>query len=364
MPRARCQAGSEIAVPRRAGAASRPGPAGQGGLALRHAELREEQARRPGRDGIVDALEQRVHRRAGDPLLPGIHGRQRRDRVPRLVEVVEPDDGDILRHAPAGLLQGAHGPERERVVEAEDRVEIGAPVEEFAHASRAVRAMPERRVADDRLVVRHARGLERLPVAAQSQPGRPDHLALVRADDGDAPPPGTQQELGRRPRRLDVLHRDVVGGPVEDPLAEHHQRVRHVEAVDVVLPHAERAEDEPVGHLQPRAAQELELAVAVAAGLLHEHHDAGLLSGLDDGCRELGEVAQPEFGHRERDRPGAAGPQAPGREVRGVPELGDRALDPFPRGGPDVRVVVDDVRHGLDRHAREPCDIVQRRRHV
>ena len=109
------------------------------------------------------------------------------------------------RHPVARFLQHAHRAERERVVQAEDRVELHVSRRAArASPSPPFDAVPERGVDDDALVERDAGGLERLAVAPQPQPGRPDDLALVRADDRDpsssAARSGTRSPLVR-PRR-------------------------------------------------------------------------------------------------------------------------------------------------------------------
>ena len=296
---------------------------------------------------------------SGDPAAPGVDGRERRDRVLGLVEVVEADDRDVARHTDAGLLEHAHRAEREGVVQAEDGVERRVAVDDVAHRLGAARAVPRLGVADEGGVVLEARGLDGLAIALEPEPGRADDLALVRADEGDAASPRRDQVLGRGAGGLDVLHADVVVLGVEDPLAEEHERVGHTQRCGIRLLDAERAEDEPVGHGEARAAQQLELAGGVASGLLDEHDDAGGLGRRDHRAGEFAEVGEAEVGHGQRDGAGAAGAKASRGQVRLVAELGDRLFDTALRRRADVRIVVDDVRHRLDRDARDSRHVVQ-----
>ena len=61
-----------------------------------------------------------------------------------------------------------------------------------------------------------------------------------RSDDRDAAPADSDQVLGRRACRFDVVHRDVVGRAAEHPLAEQHEREVDVEQLDVLLAEAFR----------------------------------------------------------------------------------------------------------------------------
>ena len=60
---------------------------------------------------------------------------------------------------------------------------------------------------------------------------------------------------------------------------------------------------------------------------------------------------------------GLAGAEAAGGEVRLVVQRRDGVQHPLPGRRPDVRVVVHDVGHRLDRHLGEPGDVVDRRSH-
>ncbi|GFH77242.1 hypothetical protein Sgou_19120 [Streptomyces gougerotii] len=66
-----------------------------------------------------------------------------------------------------------------------------------------------------------------------------------------------------------------------------------------------------------------------------------------------------ELGDGQRDDPGAALAQVAGGEVRAVAEFVDGPLDLGPHTGCDVLIVVDDVRHGLDGHARTLRNVLE-----
>jgi hypothetical protein len=185
----------------------------------------------------------------------------------------------------------------------------------------------------------------------------------VGADHGDAAPADAEQVLGRGARRLDVLHRDVVGRAAEDALAEQHEGEGDVEQVDVVLTEAFGAEQDAVGQPQTLAGERGELAVAGRAGLVDDDADVVHGGRPDDGIRQLGEIVLAQLGDRQADDSGLAGTQAAGREVRPVVELRDRGEHPLAGRRTHVGVVVDDVRNGLDRDAGNEGDVMKRRRH-
>src|SRR5690606_27128718 len=104
---------------------------------------------------------------------------------------------------------------------------------------------------------------------------------------------------------LDVLHRHVVDGSVEDALPEQHERIRHVEQLGILRPERERAEKQTIGQLAARPVQYLEFASTVAARLLDENDDVPLIRSCDHLVGELGEVGEAQLRYGETDRPGA-----------------------------------------------------------
>src|SRR5690606_24780331 len=183
-------------------------------------------------------------------------------------------------------------------------------------------------------------------------------------DHRDASTAGFEQETRGRRGRFRVLHRDVVNGPAEDPLAEDDHGVVDAEQIRILLPHAEGAEDQTVGELPTRARQHGDLAIPIPAGLLDLHRQAMPLGALDDRFGELGEVTQAEFGNHEADDSAPAGAEAACGEVGLVVELVDRALHPSTALRAHTLVVVDHVRDRLDGDAGEFRDVVQGYRHL
>src|SRR4051794_15515612 len=81
----------------------------------------------------MDPLDEKVDGGGGDLFTTRVDGRERGDRELALVDVVEADHRDVVRHPPTGLLQAPQDAEGERVVEREHGVE-GAPfVDHLVH---------------------------------------------------------------------------------------------------------------------------------------------------------------------------------------------------------------------------------------
>ena len=98
--------------------------------------------------------------------------------------------------------------------------------------------------------------LERLRYPGNAAPV-PAVSRVQHADDGDAAPPGVEQQVRRRPRALDVAHRHVVDVRGEHLLAEQHERVAEaLEQVRVGLHEGRGAEDQAVDEAAagPRSA--------------------------------------------------------------------------------------------------------------
>ena len=81
--------------------------------------------------------------------------------------------------------------------------------------------------------------------------------------------------------------------------------------------------------------------------------------GADDRVRQLREVDLTQFRDREADDARLARSQSPCRQIGAVVQLGDGGEDAVPGGCADVGIVVDDVRHRLDRHAGYSCHVMQ-----
>ncbi|BDZ62602.1 hypothetical protein GCM10025873_23930 [Demequina sediminis] len=257
-------------------------------------------------------------------------------------------------------MKSVEGAQREGVVEPKDRVDRHTRVEETVGALGARRAVPQAALDDERGIERDPVGRECRLISEHAQGRRAHGLARVRAHHGDPATALVDEVLGGRPRRVDVVHRDVVPVAAEDALAEHHERIVHLQRVRVVGAQLERREDQPVRELAPVRGQHVELVLAVRTRLLDEDHDPARLGGADHGVGELREVRQRQLREREADDSGATLTQAARREVHAVAELVDRLLHLVARGGTDVGVVVHDVRDGLHGHARERRDVVHR----
>src|SRR5689334_23089942 len=82
---------------------------------------------------VAEAVVQCAHRLGRDRALVRADGAQRRRGVAGVLDVVEPDDRDVVGHAHTLLVQGPQCPQRELVVEAEDGIEPSVALEQLDH---------------------------------------------------------------------------------------------------------------------------------------------------------------------------------------------------------------------------------------
>ena len=320
----------------------------------------------PGRRAPSDPLDEHAHGRLRDLLSSRIDAGQRGHRELAVGDVVEADHRHVVGDGPAHLAERPEDAESEGVVESEDRVEVEPGIEQLPGGLRAVLRMPRRDGALQSGVVREVGGDEGVAVTLQSQVGGaqlPGPLVRVSAHDGDPATPDGDQVLDGCTCRADVVHRDVVGGPTEDALSEHHEReVDEGQQVAVLSAEPFWTEEQAIGLPQP-VGQDRDLALSVAAGLADDHAQVALRCRSDHCVRQLGEVGLPHLRYGEAEQSGPPRPKAPCGVVGSVAELRDRLLHPRAGDRAHVGVVVHHVGHGLGRHAGDERDVAHGHSH-
>jgi len=277
--------------------------------------------------------------------------------VPAVLDVVEPDNRDVVRHLPAGLGQGPQRAEREQVVEAEHRVRRFRQLQQGPHRGGTVVAVVPGAGQLQRRVVRQARGLQCLAVPAP--PDRTGTGAAADTDRGDPAAAERDQVRGRVVRRLDRVDGDVVQLAAAVPFAQQEQGFRVIGGLNLRRRGRDRREDDAVDQLPAHAVQHEPFGVQLPLGLVDQHRDAAPFRRPADRGRDLGEVRRRHLGHGECDEVRAALAQRPGGHVRPIAQLGDRPFDLAPGRLGDVRVGVDHVRDRLDRYAGSFRHILQ-----
>jgi hypothetical protein len=136
-----------------------------GRLACNDAEIRLDLPGRARFALLPDPLEEQLDRDLGDFIATGVDTRHGGDREPRLVDIVESDDRDLLRDADPLLAEGSEHAEAERVVECEDRVERNSLLEHAASGDRSALAVPWLGDADELVGLGEPGGGESLPVS-------------------------------------------------------------------------------------------------------------------------------------------------------------------------------------------------------
>ncbi len=105
---------------------------------------------------------------------------------PAVLDVVEPDDGHVLRHPQPPLVRRVQGAERQFVTEREHRVRLGAGVEQFGHRPGAVAPVQRRHRAFPRETRGDPGAPERRTVPLGAQFSRAVAQMGLKADRGDA----------------------------------------------------------------------------------------------------------------------------------------------------------------------------------
>lgn len=216
-------------------------------------------------------------------------------------DVVESDDGHLLRHADPVLSQLAEDADGHRIVEADDG---GQPsIEQFAGAGHAPFA--RERLRDDGEL--HVRVVRALP---QSGDAIGDGVELERAGhDADAAMPQLGQVPSDRDARTVVVRKHGVDGEMvvaDDCGAAPRQReveqgLRHA-LLATRVGVARSGDDDRADALSQQRLHLCELAVRGAVGLGDLHRPVLERRAADHAAGDLGEVGVADLVHHEADR--------------------------------------------------------------
>ena len=285
-------------------------------------------------------------------LLRPAHGRQRHAQHVAVRDVAGADDGDVVRHAKAGIPDGLHRANRRGIVRGEHRVDARAQRQELPH--RLIPVGLHEPAAGD-------------PPRIGLDPGRPQRLAVRRlpaprvhdrgtGDVRDGAPALSQQvRRGEAADQLVVGEHAMAGEPGVIVAIDHHQRgpERGHRHEGVAVPgRRSRGDHNPV-HL-PRAEQ-IQLAPLLARVLAGAAQQQPVAACADDRV-DPGDDLHEERVHQVRDDD-AERVRAPQREAAGdrvgpVAELLDARHHPRAGRVADVGLAVDDLGDGRDRHAQ------------
>jgi hypothetical protein len=271
------------------------------------------------------------------------------------IDVVVPDDRDVLRHADVvHAHQAVHHADGDHVVRAEDPVRPqigGASAHEFAHPG----ALRKRQVVgvDD---------LERRVWHLAHRPARAFHpvvdLSHRAADQGEPTPAAVQQ----------VAHGEVTASlGVEADGAEHvgvrvvaeddHRHPALMHGGEVRRHRSERGDHDPAHPLLLEHGEVVALPVLPLRARREKDAQAALLSGGVRLGRERAEELAARRHDHEPDRGATAALQLSGAVVGDEAQLVDRLAHGFDVAGRDGRNAVDDVRDGAHRYAGMPRDV-------
>ena len=313
--------------------------------------------RRVGRAG--QAVGDQLHRQPGDLRLVRADRRQRRCGVAPVLDVVDADDGDVLGHPDAALVQPPERTERERVVEAEDGVGRPVEAEQGVYGRCSVGAV-EGGGRRHQVVVRRDAGVSQCAeVPAEAQPGGP--AALVRCEPIAA--------IRRRPRSS---RWSTAAGPRPRCRSTRGRRGRRPPArraaPSACRPGRAVSSRGPAASgltIRPSIMWSPKLAMASAPGRARRRSGRSAPSSRARGLpRRRAGRARRSTGCSSSGTASAITPDRPLAQVaRGqvgpVVELGDGGVDLGPGVRRHVPVAVDHVGDGLHRHAGPFGDVVE-----
>ena len=179
----------------------------------------------------------------------------------------------------------------------------------------------------------------------------------MHADHGHALAASLQQIRRGALGTFHVFRGDMVHLVGEDAFADKHQRIVHIQLVDIILIKFQWTVDQAVDHRLLGAVQRLNLAFARVLRRLDDHAQAQLLGLFDDQRRKLREVRHLQIGNGEADDAGLSPAQIARGHVQRVAELVDGLVDLVSRGLRHELVVVDHIRHRFDRYAGRLRDL-------
>ncbi|CAM5621229.1 hypothetical protein SVIOM74S_01410 [Streptomyces violarus] len=249
-------------------------------------------------------------------------------------EAVEAQHRQIVRNAPAVAAGGAHRPDRDQVVEAEDRGDLGPRRQEPLHTG----------LAAGHTVLRAHRD----PVLVDRQSEAP-HLLQERQPAGAGPVHAVQHADPAVPRAEQVVQAlldsgggvDAHGGEtglLRAALQKHQRHAAEVPGEDVVRV-LEVAHDGV--RLVGEHVERLPLPGLVDPGVPHDHLPAALLGRLQHPGGDLGEERVAQVGDDQARRHGALLDESAREPAGPVVQEPGRLQDPLLGGRVDLTLVVD-----------------------
>jgi len=252
--------------------------------------------------------------------------RQRRREVAGRRQIVEADDGHVLRHTDAQLPAGRHRPQRHLVAETEDRGRWG----------RAVQQRKRRRVARLQGKVTRCDAQTAHPTARLGDSPHTLHPLLMQrvigrpTNHGDPLVPQLIQMIhdGARSGGIVDMHTGNTHGRVE--LAPIHHR-RSVPELLHDLARRRRQpvpqHDQPVSLVAPEHLRVALLAFGQMLGVAQQHRIAHRLCRVLCALQDLGEERVGDVRHGDQYLAAALGLEVPGDRVGHVTERGNCLLD-------------------------------------
>ncbi len=318
----------------------------------------------------LDALREEVQGGGGEGRLVGGDRAQRRGGEGRVGVVVVADHRDVLRDPSASPAQRREHADRQVVVAADDPVHLRRTVQQGVRTVEAVLTMPVVHRLDLCIpglqAVLGKRAEEAVAAHRAGAVGLQAQRRVDRADEGQASTPGLDQVRGRLeggPHVVDphvvAALRELLGQVLAD---EHGGLAGALHPSELLLLEHQRVEDHPVTEHPVEALEHVPLGLGAARGGVEHDGLAAALRFVDELLGEVGEVGEAQRGHREGDHLRGARAQVLSGDLGAVAHLQDRLAHLLAGRVAHVRVVVDHVRDGLDRHARQLGDIAQRGR--
>ena len=311
--------------------------------------------------GVLDEIEQQPDRQLGDFADVQRHRGQRRANVLRELDIGNPGDRDVLRHANPAVGQRLHGTKSQQIVGTEQRSEVAAPGDQF---DRGVVPAHDGILDIADVLVGKADAGRGENVLEALQPFAVITTATAADDDAETAVAKLDQMLGGElPGEFEIddhlWHVRAVGHAVFFR-GDYDRRAPSAQLLNLAHAHTSVQDQHAIGQ---RPGDLFQIGVA----------DLGLLVGIADhqeevalSCHTLGytnKLGIERVGNARQDhgdhRRAPFGERA-GHQIRSIAGSGNGFLDLLDRRRLDLAGVAQNIRDRCRRHACQACNFAKR----
>ena len=123
---------------------------------------------------------------------------------------------------------------------------------------------------------------------------------------------------------LSVIKPDHIAGEIGDfTVNQHHRQGRLLQAVQAILPHADRVDDNTFHLVAAQQVQVVQLLIELVIGITHQQGEALFPAGCFNAAHDVDRVGIGDIGDDQADEAGSAVLEAAGHQAGAVVEFGN-----------------------------------------